>query len=147
MSANPLSPSLDDVTFISILFSVIAPVPILNVGVFLSSIVMLALFPTFVPSVNLAYTVSPWFKLPTVTGLFPFVQLPDIPPTWYSILKLVVVVNVILAFPLLHIAGLAVIFPVSSPSPAPGTVDVVWFVNVPVPVFPALSPFTSTFIS
>ena len=35
------------------------------------------------------------------------------------------VVNVVLAFPPDHSAGLAVIFPVSSPSSAPGTVVVV----------------------
>ena len=125
------------------------PVLIPPVGAVLSSIVMLALFPTFVPSVSLAYTVLPWSRLFTVTGLAAASdQLPSVVSfIWYCILKLVVVVNVILAFPPDHVIGLAVILPVSSPSSAPGTVAVVWFVNVPIPVFPALSPFTSTFIS
>ena len=58
MSANPLSPSLAD-TLTVMLSAVTSSTTNSTVGAFLSSIVMLALFPTFVPSVNLAYTVSP----------------------------------------------------------------------------------------
>ena len=122
--AIPLSLSVA-FTFTFIVVSVTSFTVILTSGSFPSNIVILALFPAFVPSVNLAYTVFPWFKLPTVTGLFPFVQLPVVSPTWYSIWKLVVVVNVMLAFPPLHTAGLAVIAPVTNPASAPGTVAVV----------------------
>ena len=52
------------------LVSVIVPTLTLTVGAVPSNIFIAAWLPGFVPSVNLAYTVSPWFKLLTVTGLF-----------------------------------------------------------------------------
>ena len=52
-----------------------------------------------------------------------------------------------LASPLLHVGVLATMLPVVNPPSAPPTFVVVWFANIPVPFLPALSPFTSTFIS
>jgi len=45
---------------------VTVPTVISAVGGFLSATVMLALFPLFTPSVSLAVTISPKFKLATV---------------------------------------------------------------------------------
>ena len=51
------------------------------------------------------------------------------------------------ASPLLHVTVPNFIAPLSSPVSPPGSVLVVWFVIVHVPLFPALSPCTSTFMS
>lgn len=59
-------------------------------GAMLSSILTLESDPAFVPSHSLAYTVSPWFKSPTVIGLFaPSDQLPSV-VLFFLVLHLVI---------------------------------------------------------
>ena len=58
------------------LLLVVVPLFTVTFGAVLSSILVLAYCPAFVPSVNLAYTVSPWFSPVTLP---PFVIVVHVP--------------------------------------------------------------------
>ena len=73
--AIPLSPSVAT-TLTAILLLVTVPLFTVICGAILSSILVLAYCPAFIPSVSLAYTVSPWFSPLTVP---PFVSVVHVP--------------------------------------------------------------------
>ena len=76
------------------------------------AIVTLAYSPWLVPSVSLAYTVSPSFKFGIVPLFAIFVQLPSsIAFIWYSIWNVVFVLTVTLAWSPSHVGSPNVIFP------------------------------------
>ena len=77
LSAIPLSLSLA-VTFTAILLLVVVPLFTVTLGAVPSVMFVLAYCPAFIPSVSLAYTVSPWFKPLTVPPFSIVVHVPAI---------------------------------------------------------------------
>ena len=67
------------------LLLVVVPAVTVTCGAVPSVILVLAYCPAFVPSVSLAYTVSPWFNPLIVPPFAIVVHVPAIEFTWYSI--------------------------------------------------------------
>ena len=115
-----------------------------TVGGFESLTSTIACWPTFVPSVSLAYTVL-GFSNPLIVPPFSIgIHSPAILFTWYSIVYSVFVLTVTLALPPLQLGVSNVIAPSISPS---GIASVTLLSKYPVPMFPAISPFTVTLMS
>ena len=74
----PDSLSVADALTVILVVSYAVTVKLLIVGAVPSVILALAWSPAFIPSVNLAYTVSPWFKFATFPPFAIVVHVPDI---------------------------------------------------------------------